>query len=176
MWEIEDVQSIEVESNNGLEGTLCIKRKFMNSTIIQRMHIYRDIPRVDFENDIDWKETHILLKAAFPVDIHTEKAVYDIQFGNVERPTHWNTSWDIAKFEVCGHKWADLSEGNYGVSLMNDCKYGYDIKDQNMRLTLLKSPTIPTKMLIESGTSLYILYIRIREILKLVEPIKKHIN
>ncbi len=145
MWEIEDVQSIEVESNNGLEGTLCIKRKFMNSTIIQRMHIYRDIPRVDFENDIDWKETHILLKAAFPVDIHTEKAVYDIQFGNVERPTHWNTSWDIAKFEVCGHKWADLSEGNYGVSLMNDCKYGYDIKDQNMRLTLLKSPTIPNE-------------------------------
>ena len=76
-----------------------------------------------------------MLKVAFPVDIHSEKATYEIQYGNVERPTHWNTSWDYARFEVCGHKWADLSEDDYGVSLLNDCKYGYDIKDGVIRLS-----------------------------------------
>ena len=86
-----------------------------------------------------------MLKVAFPVDIHSEKATYEIQYGNVERPTHWNTSWDYARFEVCGHKWADLSEDDYGVSLLNDCKYGYDIKDGVIRLSLLKSAVYPNK-------------------------------
>ncbi len=80
---------------------------------------------------------------AFPVDIRATRATYDIQFGNIERPTHWNTSWDWARFEVLGHKWADLSEGNYGVALLNDCKYGYDIKDNVMRLTLHQVPHPP---------------------------------
>lgn len=71
------------------------------------------------------------------------KASYDIQFGHVERPTHWNTSWDWARFEVCGHKWADLSETGYGVSLLNNCKYGYSIKDQAIKLSLLKSAVYP---------------------------------
>ena len=104
-------------------------------------------------------EKHILLKTAFPVDVHTNKATYEIQFGNVERPTHWNTSWDMAKFEVCAQKWADISEDGYGVSLLNDCKYGHDIKDGVMRLTLIKSATYPNpdadKELHEFTYSLY---------------------
>ena len=84
-----------------------------------------------------------MLKVAFPVNIRSTRATYDIQFGTLERPTHWNTSWDYAKFEVCAHKWADLSEGNYGVALLNDCKYGYDIHNNVMRLTLLRSPILP---------------------------------
>lgn len=107
--------------------------------------MYNDIPRIDFNNKIDWKEKQILLKVAFPVDIHADKATYEIQFGNIERPTHWNTSWDYARFEVPAHKWADLSEGGYGVSLLNDSKYGYDIKDLVMRLTLLKSAIYPNE-------------------------------
>ena len=75
--------------------------------------------------------------------MYTNKATYDIQFGNVERPTHWNTSWDYARFEVVGHKWADLSQRDYGVSLLNDCKYGHDIKDNVIRLTLIKSGIMP---------------------------------
>ncbi len=145
MWEIDDVQKIEVVEHNALKATLVIERKFLDSTLTQYMTIYKESARIDFDTTIDWKEKHILVKAAFPVDIHTSKAIYDIQFGNVERPTHWNTSWDTAKFEVCGHKWADLSEDGYGVSLMNDCKYGYDIKDSQMRLTLLKSATEPNE-------------------------------
>ena len=92
---------------------------------------------------MDWKEKNILLKAAFPVDVNSSKASYEVQYGNIERSTHNNTSWDLAQFEVCAHKWADLSEGAYGVSLLNDCKYGYDIKGDTMRLTLIKAGTYP---------------------------------
>ena len=83
------------------------------------------------------------MKAAFPFDIHTAKATYEIQFGNLERPTYANTSWDTAKFEVCGHKWADLSEGDYGVSVLNDCKYGWSVQGGTLKLTLLKCATDP---------------------------------
>lgn len=142
-WEISDVESLEITEKGPVRACVRVKRRFLDSTIIQNIYIYNDIPRIDFSTFIDWKEKQILLKAAFPVDIHAEKATYEIQYGNVERPTHWNTSWDYARFEVCAHKWADLSEGDYGVGLLNDCKYGHDIKDSVMRLTLLKSATEP---------------------------------
>lgn len=145
MWEIDDVKSVEVIECSHLKATLKVVRTFLESTITQNISIYKDSPRIDFDTIIDWKERQILLKTLFPVDVHAEKATYDIQFGNVERPTHWNTSWDMAKFEVCAHKWADLSEGDYGVSLLNDCKYGYDIKEGDMRLTLLKSSVSPNE-------------------------------
>jgi len=93
--------------------------------------------------EVDWHERHTLLKVAFPVAVHSPRATYEIQFGALERPTHWNTSWDYARFEVVGHRWADLSEGDYGVSLLNDCKYGHDIRGHTMRLTLIKSATAP---------------------------------
>ena len=143
MWSVNDVSSVQVVECGPVRGALRIEKTFMDSTIVQTIYIYKDIPRIDFDTYVDWKEHQVLLKAAFPVDVHNDKATYDIQFGNVERPTHWNTSWDLGKFEVCGHKWADLSEGNYGVSLMNDCKYGHDIKDGTMRLTLIKSGVEP---------------------------------
>ncbi|MBE5966631.1 MAG: alpha-mannosidase [Lachnospiraceae bacterium] len=143
MWEVDDVVSVTVLEQGPVRGAVRITKSFLDSTIVQDMYIYRDIPRIDFKTHIDWKEDQVLLKASFPVDVHSDKATYDIQYGNVERPTHWNTSWDTAKFEVCAHKWADLSEGDYGVSLMNDCKYGYDIRDGHMRLTLLKSGMYP---------------------------------
>lgn len=143
MWEVNDVESIELVENGPVRSCVKIRRRFLDSTIDQNIYVYNDIPRIDFENVIDWKEKQILLKAAFPVDVHADKASYEIQYGNVERATHWNTSWDYAKFEVCAHKWADLSEDGYGISLMNDCKYGHDIKDGVMRLTLLKSAILP---------------------------------
>jgi alpha-mannosidase len=87
-----------------------------------------------------------MLKVAFPVDVLSLQATYEIQWGNVQRPTHRNTSWDWARFETCAHKWVDLSEGDYGVSLLNDCKYGHDILDNVMRITLLRSPTMPDPM------------------------------
>jgi alpha-mannosidase len=142
-WEIDEVESIKVVEYGPVRATIEITKRFLSSVIVQKLHIYNDIPRIDFETNIDWKEKQVLLKTAFPVDIHADKAAYEIQYGNVERHTHWNTSWDYARFEVVAHKWADLSEEGYGVSLLNDCKYGHDIKDSIMRLTLLKSAVEP---------------------------------
>ncbi len=84
-----------------------------------------------------------MLKVHFPVAVHTDEATFDVQFGNLTRKTHQNTSWDVARFESCGQKWMDLSEGHYGVSLLNDCKYGHSVKDSNMALTLIKSGIEP---------------------------------
>jgi alpha-mannosidase len=85
----------------------------------------------------------VLLKAYFPLNVHADHATYEVQFGTLDRPTHENTSWDAAKFEVCAHKWADMSDGSYGVSLLNDCKYGYSADGNVLSLTLLKAPTSP---------------------------------
>ncbi len=93
--------------------------------------------------EVRWHESNRLLKVAFPVDVRSLRATYEIQYGHVERPTHANTSWDVARFEVCAHRWADLSEPGYGVALLNDCKYGYDIADNVIRLSLLRAPTWP---------------------------------
>jgi len=143
MWEIDDLSEVQVIEQGPLRVGLELRRRYRQSSIVQRYYAYAHTPRLDFETVVDWHERHMLLKAAFPVQIHSPRATYEIQFGAIERPTHWNTSWDYARFEVCGHRWADLSEGNYGVSLLNDCKYGHDIKGHVMRLTLIKCATAP---------------------------------
>lgn len=140
---ITDLQEFEIEEQGSLQLTVNLKWKYMSSQICQKVIFYSYSPRIDFKTIVDFHEQHQLLKAAFPVDIRSTYATYDIQYGNVRRPTHWNTSWDQARFESVGHRFADLSEREYGVSVLNDCKYGYDIKDQTIRLTLLKSATNP---------------------------------
>jgi alpha-mannosidase len=92
---------------------------------------------------VEWQEHHRLLKVAFPVAVRSPRATYEIQHGHIERPTVANTTWDEARFEVCGHRWADLSETGYGVALLNDSKYGYDIRGHVMRLSLLRGPQYP---------------------------------
>lgn len=113
------------------------------SHLVQDVVVYAHSRRIDFKTVVNWQESHRLLKAEFPVAVRSTKASYDIQFGYVERPTHANTSWDMARFEVAAHKWADLSDAGYGVSLLNDCKYGYGIRDNKMTLSLLRSPKNP---------------------------------
>lgn len=146
MHEVDELLEAVVEEAGPLRGTLRLGWRFGGSTITQRISLYHDSPRIDFCTEVDWFEQHVLLKVAFPVAVRSTRATYEIQFGSVERPTHWNTSWDWARFEVPGHKWADLSEGDYGVALLNDCKYGHDIKGNVMRLTLIKSATSPDAM------------------------------
>jgi alpha-mannosidase len=126
-----------------LRQTIEIKRKIAESIYTQRISITKDSKQIDFDTTIDWQERYKLLKVSFPVDILAPVATYEIQWGNVQRNTHRNTSWDWARFETCAHKWVDLSEGNYGVSLLNDCKYGHDIHNNVMRLSLLRGPTVP---------------------------------
>lgn len=143
MWLAEPAASVRVVESGPLRAMLEIKRRILNSDYIQRISLRHNSPRLDFETTIQWQERKILLKTAFPVDILSPTATYEIQWGNVERPTHRNTSWDWARFETAAQKWVDLSEGDYGVSLLNDCKYGHDIRDNVMRLTLLRGTTAP---------------------------------
>jgi len=140
---VNDLVELVIEEKGPERGVIRFKWQFLDSTIEQRMIVYADKRRIDFETNVDWHQHQILLKVAFPVNIRSTKATYEIQFGNVERPTHWNTSWDYARFETAAQRWADLSERNYGVSLLNNCKYGYDIKGQTLRLTLIKSGIEP---------------------------------
>ena len=136
------VSAVEIVDDGARKG-IKVTRPHMRSTIEQTMWFYEDIAKIDFDTKIDWHQHHQMVKAAFGVDIRSDKATYEIQFGSVERPTHKNTSWDKAKFEVCAHKYADLSDGGYGMAILNDCKYGYDIHDNLMQLSLLKSGTQP---------------------------------
>lgn len=142
-WTLNEPQSIEVIEADGVKGVIRAVRQFHESKIVQDIVLYRDLDRIDFRTHVDWNESEKMLKAEFLVDVLSSRAAYEIQFATIERPTHDNTSFDRTKFEVPAHKWADLSEGKYGVSLLNDCKYGYDIKENRMRLTLLRSPVLP---------------------------------
>lgn len=144
-WPVDQITSMDWTEEGPVRATLSIEREVMDTVIRQNIHFYADTRRIDFDTYVDWKFSEHLLKVHFPVDVHTDEATYDIQFGNLTRKLHTNTSWDVARFEVCAHKWADLSEGNYGVSLLNDCKYGHSMKDRVMTLTLIKSGTDPNK-------------------------------
>lgn len=139
----EPAHAIKVVEEGPLRATLEIERRILNSTITQRISLAYNSLRLDFATTVAWHERHILLKVAFPVDILAPVATYEIQWGSVERPTHCNTAWDWARFETCAQKWVSLGEGNYGVALLNDSKYGHDIQANMMRLSLLRSPTLP---------------------------------
>lgn len=142
-WSINNLAQFELIENGPLASCIRVKRSFLHSHIIQDIWFYRYKRRIDFKTTVDWKEEQILLKAAFPIDVMTDEIVCDIQFGNVKRKTHRNTSWDQAKFEICAHKWVDVAEDNYGVALLNDCKYGLDAYESCVRLTLIKSGIYP---------------------------------
>ena len=142
-WLVDETSEVKWLDFGPVRATMLVRRGFLQSVIEQKIHFYADIPRIDFETYVDWKQSQLLLKARFQTDIKSPTATYDIQFGNVERPTHMNTSWDEARFETCAHKWADLSEGGYGVSILNDCKYGHAIHYGVISLTLIKSGIFP---------------------------------
>ena len=142
-WDIDQVSAMEVVENGPVRACVKVERKYLDSTITQFIYLYRDIPRIDIKNVIDWKEHQIFVKDYFPIDVHTNEATFDIQYGNVKRDTHDNTSWDFAKFEVCHHKWMDVSEDGYGVSMLNDCKYGVGVRNGVIGMSMLKSAIHP---------------------------------
>eukprot|EP00698_Gefionella_okellyi_P018951 TRINITY_DN5750_c0_g1_i1.p1 TRINITY_DN5750_c0_g1~~TRINITY_DN5750_c0_g1_i1.p1 ORF type:complete len:1038 (+),score=216.96 TRINITY_DN5750_c0_g1_i1:115-3228(+) len=113
------------------------------SVLSQVISLDCNSPIISFNTDVDWHENRKFLKAEFAVAVHSPVASYEVQYGVVQRPTHSNTSWDAAKFEVCAQRWADISEYKYGVALFNDCKYGHSCRDGVMRLSLLRAPKAP---------------------------------
>jgi alpha-mannosidase len=142
-WPVDELVSMRWSEDGPVRTTLELEYRCNQSTIWQKIHFYANTPRIDFETKADWKEHQHLLKAEFPVDIHSDEATFEIQFGNVTRKVHTNTSWDKARFESCGQKWMDFSEGHYGVSLLNDCKYGHSVRDGVIGLTLIKCGVEP---------------------------------
>ncbi len=129
-----------------------VVRRFGDSTITQTLTLPVAHKRVDVETDIDWHESEKLLKAGFDLDVTTERSAAEIQFGHVYRPTHSNTSWDAAKFEICAHRWVHVGEPGYGVAVVNDSTYGHDVTRRPrdgggsttmVRLSLLRAPRSP---------------------------------
>ena len=142
-WPVEDLVSAEVIENGPFRYALKQQWKYQDSDITEILYFYANSPRVDIHFTADWKEDQLLLKTLFPVEMNTTEATFEIQYGNVKRSTAVNTSWDRARFEVCHHKWMDVSEGGYGISFLNDCKYGISVEENVVGLSLLKCGVYP---------------------------------
>lgn len=132
-----------VESCGELISVLKITRSIGKSKIKQRVTLKKDSRQLDFETEIDWQETHKLLKVDMNTNIHTDELVSEIQFGYIKRPNHKSRNYDADRFEVCQHKWSALSESGRCVAILNDCKYGISADGGRMSLTLLKSAAAP---------------------------------
>jgi alpha-mannosidase len=142
-WDIAETESVKLQEKGRLRSVIRVTKKWQNSTIFQDITLQAGIPRVDIVTDVDWHEKHVLLKAAFTLAAKSNKATFEIPFGSIERPTTRNTPEEQAMFEVPAIRWADISDGAHGFSLLNDCKYGYDAKDNVLRISLLRSPESP---------------------------------
>jgi len=136
-------ESTQVVEAGPVRGVVKQVRHFGDSRILQKLVLYAGSKRIDFKTSVSWKEENKLLKAHFPINVHTNEATYEVQFGHYDRKTHSNTSWEKAKFEVSHQKWVDVSEYNYGAALLNNCKYGVNVDGSNIGLSLLRAPKYP---------------------------------
>ncbi|WP_125604938.1 alpha-mannosidase [Lapidilactobacillus bayanensis] len=135
--------NITITQATALQIKVVFQYQYLASTIKQTLTIDAHSPKIDFVTEVDWHEHQQLLRTAFDMSVLANEATFDVQYGNVKRPTNSNTSWDEAKFETVAHKWADLSQRDYGVALLNDSKYGYSVKENVMSLSLIKSGINP---------------------------------
>lgn len=135
--------SVELVENTASRAVVRVRKHTEKSKFVQDITIYPDIDRLDVRMQADWNEKHVLLKVAFPVNATNDKASFEIPYGSIERPTTRRTPAEQAQFEVPALRWADLSDKTGGLSLLNDSKYGYDAKDNVLRLSLLRAPTWP---------------------------------
>ncbi|MDX6245688.1 MAG: alpha-mannosidase [Frankiales bacterium] len=150
--DLDSAESVYVSDRGPLLASVVVERAFGASTVRQTVTLAAGSARVDFVADVDWHETEKVLKVAFPLDVHAERSAAEIQYGHVFRPTHTNTSWDAARFEVCAHRWIHVAEANYGVGVVNAATYGHDVTrttrpaggtTTTVRLTLLRAPQFP---------------------------------
>ncbi len=142
-WSLDKADEVKLTESGPLRAVIRVKHHFQNSAFVQDITMYPGVARVDVNMQADWQEKHILLKVAFPVSVHSKTATFEIPFGSIERPTTRNTPEEQAQFEVPALHWADLSDTQHGLSVLNDCKYGYDAKGNVLRLSLLRSPAWP---------------------------------
>ncbi len=142
-WVIDRLISATVVETGPYRAAIRLEWAYEASRIVQILALEAGGAQLEVDCWVDWHEQHTLLKAEFPIAVVSDEVRSEIQFGHVRRPTHRNTSWDQARFECSMQRWVDLSEEDFGVALLNDCKYGYDAKGQTLRLTLLRGPTYP---------------------------------
>jgi alpha-mannosidase len=135
--------TVTVLDSGPLVARVQVRRTLNQSEMTQTISLRRGSRRVDFHTVIDWRESHKLLKVNFPVNVYNTEALHEIQFGHIARPTHKSRPFDADRFEVCNHKWTALTEGNRGVAVLNDCKYGVNVDGNSINLTLLKSALAP---------------------------------
>jgi alpha-mannosidase len=143
LMQTEEPVQLEVIRSDPYITKIKLTRKIHQSSITQLISLLNGSRRIDFETTIDWQESHKLLKVAFPVNIHSDEAIHEIQFGHIKRPNHRSRPFDTDRFEVCNHKWSALVEENRGVAILNDSKYGINVLGNKMNLTLLKSSLAP---------------------------------
>ncbi len=142
-YQVAQISEAAIVEQGPIRDTIKLVRPFEQSKITQFIHFYHGTGRIDFDTTVDWHQHHVLLKAQLPIAVNTLEATFDIQFGNVKRAIHQNTSWDVARFESCGQKWVDLSEDDYGVSVLTDSKYGFSTAFQKIGISLIKSAIDP---------------------------------
>ncbi|MEY3044607.1 MAG: hypothetical protein RL242_1449, partial [Pseudomonadota bacterium] len=153
-WEIDiSYEEMAVETGQGeswqslgagpVSQSLRFHLKIGNSRIDQKVSLRTNSKALEFDTNVDWQECHRMLRTSFPVNVQTDSATCDIQYGHVQRPTHRNTTWDMARFEVAAQKYVDLSDQQKGVALLNDCKYGHKLHENILDLHLLRAPTHP---------------------------------
>jgi alpha-mannosidase len=140
---LDTADSVQLVESGPLRATIRVTRSWQNSKFVQDIVLYGGTDEVDVVNNIDWHETHVLLKAAFDLAASSSMATYEIPYGTIQRPTTRNNSWEDAKFEVPALRWADLGDGAHGFSLLNESKYGYDAAGHTLRISLLRSTTDP---------------------------------
>jgi alpha-mannosidase len=141
--ELDEPASTEVVAAGPLVARLRVTRRLHDSTLTQEISLRRGSRRVDFHTVVDWQESHKLLKVDFPVTVHANEGVHEIQFGHIRRPNHKSRPFDADRFEVCNHKWTALMEENRGCAVLNDSKYGVNVAGNSINLTLLKSALAP---------------------------------
>ncbi|KAM8782084.1 alpha-mannosidase 2C1 isoform 3-T4 [Rhynchonycteris naso] len=136
--------TLAVGTEGGLRGSAWFLLQISpNSRLSQEVVLDIGCPYVRFHTEVHWHEAHKFLKVEFPARVRSPQATYEIQFGHLQRPTHYNTSWDWARFEVWAHRWMDLSEHGFGLALLNDCKYGASVRGSVLSLSLLRAPKAP---------------------------------
>jgi alpha-mannosidase len=140
---IDKADSVELVEKGPLQSAIRVTHNWQSSKFVQDITLDAGSDQVDVVNDFNWHETHVLLKAAFPLAATSNKATYEVPYGSIERATTRNNSWEQAQFEVPALRWADLGDAQHGFSLINNSKYGYDDKDNVLRISLLRSPIWP---------------------------------
>ncbi len=142
-WEVDDLIEAEVVETGPYRAAIRFAWRYESSRIVEVVSLTARSDRLELDVFMDWHEHKTLLKLAIPVAVAADESRAEVHFGHVRRPTHANTSWDQARFETLMHRWVDMSDGDAGLAVLNDCKYGYDARGNRLRITLLKSPVYP---------------------------------